>query len=141
MGNLSEHFNNKDFACRCSECAAEYKIHLGLVGALEQIGSYYRKRVDIVSAYWCDAFHEKLNKQKRSFHTKGKAVHIKVEGVAPQELFKFCETIPELKGLVFYPKEEFIHVDTRPGEPAKLVKEGNDYHALTPEKRARYGIQ
>ena len=141
MGNLSDHYNYKDFACRCSEFKGEYRIHLGLVGALELIGGHFRRRVRIVSAYWCDAYSEKQNKPRRSFHATGKAVHITIEGVAPAELFKFAETIPELRGMVFYPKEKFIHLDTRPGEPARTVKEGNDYLPLTADRRAKYGLQ
>jgi zinc D-Ala-D-Ala carboxypeptidase len=140
MGNLSEHYNNKDFACRCPECRGEYRVHLGLVGALEDIGGHFRKKVHIDSAFWCDAFHEKQNKPKRSFHTKGKAAHIHIDGVTPQELFKYCETVPELRGLVFYPKEAFIHIDTRPGDPVRVVKENKDYLPLTSDKRAKYGL-
>ena len=140
MGNLSEHFNHKDFACRCPACKGEYRIHLGLVGALEQIGGHFRKKVRIVSAYWCDAYYEKLNKPKRSFHTMGKAAHITMEGISSQELFKYAETIPELRGVGFYPKENFIHLDTRSGEPVRFVKEGNDYLPLTSDKRAKYGL-
>jgi hypothetical protein len=140
MGNLSEHFNHKDFACPCPECKGEYRIHLGLVGALEQIGGHFRKRVRIASAYWCDAYYEKLNKSKRSFHTMGKAVHITMDGVSPQELFKYAESIPELRVIGFYPKENWIHIDTRPGDPVRFVKEGNDYLPLTSDKRAKYGL-
>jgi hypothetical protein len=140
MGNLSEHFSNKDFACRCPECRGEYRIHLGLVGALEQIGGHFRKKVRIASAYWCDAYYEKLNKTKRSFHTMGKAAHIRMDGVSTQQLFKYAETIPELRGLVFYPKADFIHIDTRQGDPVRLVKEGKDYLLLTSEKRSKYGL-
>lgn len=141
MGNLSEHFNNKDFACRCPQCKGTYRVHLGLVGALEQIGGHFRKRVQIVSAYWCDDYYEKLNKPKRSFHTMGKAAHIMIDGVSTQDLFKYCETIPELRGIVFYPKADYIHIDTRTAEqPARLVKEGNDYLPLTAEKRTKYGL-
>jgi hypothetical protein len=140
MGNLSEHYNHKDFACACPECKGEYKVHLGLVGALEMIGGHFRKRVKIVSAYWCDAYHEKQNKPKISLHNKGKAAHITIEGVPPQELFKFAETIPELRGLVFYPNQTYIHIDTRPGDPVRVVKEGAIYQDLTPEKRAKYGL-
>jgi uncharacterized protein YcbK (DUF882 family) len=140
MGDLSEHFNHKDFSCRCNACKGEYKVHLGLVGALENIGGHFRKKVRVVNAYWCDAFSEKLNRPKPSFHTKGKAVHIMIEGIAPQDLFKFAETQPELKGIGFYPKETFIHIDTRPGERVVFVKEGNEYNLLTSEKRSRYGL-
>ncbi|MDI6732026.1 MAG: D-Ala-D-Ala carboxypeptidase family metallohydrolase [Candidatus Margulisbacteria bacterium] len=141
MGDLSEHWSNKEFACRCPECKGEYKVHLGLIGALEMIGGHFRKKIKLLSAFWCDAYYEKLNRSgRRSFHTMGKAVHIAVDGVSSQELFKFCETVPELRGIIFYPKENFIHIDTRPGEPVRLVKEGNDYLPLTAEKRAKYGL-
>ena len=141
MGNLSEHFNHKDFACRCPECRGEYRIHLGLVGALEQIGAHFRKKVRIISGFWCDAFFEKLNKTKRSFHTNGKAAHIQIDGITAQNLFKYAETVPELRGVIFYPNEPFIHIDTRQADsPVRQVKEGKDYHPLTPEKRTKYGL-
>jgi hypothetical protein len=140
MGNLSDHFNHKDFACRCPECRGEYRVHLGLVGALEQIGGHFRKKVRVDSAYWCDAFHEKQNKTRRSLHTMGKAAHIYIEGIPPQNLFKYAETLPELRGVGFYPKEKWIHIDTRQGEPVRFVKEGNDYLPLTSDKRAKYGL-
>ncbi|MFA6548663.1 MAG: D-Ala-D-Ala carboxypeptidase family metallohydrolase [Candidatus Margulisiibacteriota bacterium] len=141
MGDLSEHFNHKDFACRCRECRDEYRVHLGLVGALEDIGGHFRKKVRVVSAFWCDTFFEKQNKPKRSLHTMGKAAHINMDGISPQDLFKYAETVPELRGLVFYPNETWIHVDTRQGEPVRLVKEGGEYHPLTAERRAKYGLQ
>jgi hypothetical protein len=140
MGDISEHFNHKDFACTCPDCKGEYKIHLGLVGALEMIGGHFRKKVRIASAFWCETYFEKQNKQKLSLHVKGKAAHIYIEGVTPQELFKFAETLPELRGMVFYPKENYIHIDTRPGEVVRSVKEGNDYLPLTSEKRTKYGL-
>ncbi|MBI5399991.1 DUF882 domain-containing protein [Candidatus Saganbacteria bacterium] len=140
MGNLSEHYNHQDFACHCRECPDEYKIHLGLVGALEMIGGRFRKKVRIVSGFWCETFFEKQHKTKGSYHTKGKAAHIMIEGIPPQEIFKFAETLPELRGVGFYPQESWIHIDTRPGDPVRYVKEGNEYHPLTPEKRARYGL-
>lgn len=140
MGNLSEHFNNKDFACHCPHCRGEYKIHLGLVGALEMIGSHFHKKVRVLSAFWCDAFNEKQDRPKRSWHARGKAAHIVIDGVPIQELFKFAETIPEARGLGLYPQENLVHIDTRPGDPVRFVKEGNEYIVLTPEKRSKYGL-
>lgn len=140
MGDLSENFNHKDFACRCSECKGEYRIHLGLVGILEAIASHFSKRPKILSAYWCDAFHEKKKKERRSYHAMGKAVHVSIEGVSLPLLFKFAETISETRGLGFYPEEGFIHLDTRSKDPAKWVKEGGSYLPLTSDKRAKYGL-
>ena len=71
----------------------------------------------------------------------GKAVHINIEGVNPSEIFKFAETIPDIDGIGLYPKENFVHLDTRPKEKHSLwVKEGKSYIILTPEKRKKYGL-
>jgi hypothetical protein len=142
MGDLSEHFSHKDFICHCPECkGGEYKIHLGLVGALEMIAEHFQKPVKVVMGYWCEAFNEKLKKERLSFHVKGKAAHIAIEGVPLNELFRFAETITELHGLGFYPQENFIHVDTRPVERKDAwIKEGERYSPLSTEKRKQYGL-
>lgn len=142
MGDLSEHFNHKDFICRCNSCRGkELKIHLGLVGILEEIAEHFKKPVKIVSGFWCDDFHESLKREKRSPHNTGKAVHINIEEVPPSEIFKLAEKIPELNGIGLYPKEGFVHLDTRPKEKRALwIKEGNNYSALTEEKRRYYNL-
>jgi hypothetical protein len=141
MGNLSEHFNHKDFACRCPQCRGEYRVHLGLVGALEAIAVHFHKRPRIVSAYYCDAYTEKLNREKLSWHSRGKAVNLAIDGVTAVELFKFAETIPGLNGLGLYPEEGMIHIDTRPEEKKESwVKEKGKYHPLTEERRRQYGL-
>ncbi|NQU17923.1 MAG: DUF882 domain-containing protein [Candidatus Saganbacteria bacterium] len=142
MGDLSENFSHKDFVCRCNQCRGEeFKIHLGLVGILEQLTAHFKKKVIVGSAFWCDDFLEHENKEKRSFHNKGKAVHLKIEDTAPAEIFKFVEGIAEINGIGLYPKEEFVHLDTRPKEKRSLwVKEGTHYTALTPEKRKQWNL-
>jgi hypothetical protein len=142
MGDLSEHFNHKDFKCHCPECRGEeFKIHLGLVGALEMIAEHFKKPVRVISGYWCDAYNDKLKKEKVSWHVKGKAAHFAIDGVPLAELFLFAETIPEINGVGLYLKEGFIHVDTRPQEKRDIfIKDGERYIPATPEKRKLYGI-
>jgi hypothetical protein len=142
MGDLSEHFNSKDFNCKCKECRGEgFKIHLGLVGALEMIAEHFKKPVKIISAYWCEAYNESLKREKVSYHVKGKAVHVCIDEVPLSELFKYAEAIPEINGIGLYPQEGFIHLDTRPQEKRETwVKEGERYAPLTPEKRRQYGL-
>jgi len=141
MGNLSEHYNHKDFACRCPECRGEYRIHLGLVGILETIAFHFKKRPRIISAYFCEAFSEKLKREKPSYHSKGKAVNISIEGVPAAEVFKFAETIEGVDGIGYYPEENMVHLDTRPVEKKESwVKEKGKYHSLTVEKRHQYGL-
>jgi len=142
MGNLSEHFNSKDFNCKCPECRGEgFKIHLGLVGALEMIAEHFQKPVKVLSAYWCEAYYESLKREKASLHSKGKAVHIAIDGVPLNEIFKFSETLPEINGIGLYPQEGFVHLDTRPKEKKDAwIKEGERYSPATPEKRRQYGL-
>ncbi len=143
MGNLSFHFNNSDFTCKCENCKGkgEYKIHLGLVGALEIIWEHFKQPILIISGYQCEGSAEgKVSGGKKSLHTMGKAANIRMSGVGLQELFKFAEGIPELKGIGFYPQENFIHVDTRGGERSLWIKEGDKYSPLSSEKRKQYGL-
>lgn len=142
MGDLSEHFNHKDFVCRCNYCRQEgFKIHLGLVGVLERIADHFNKKINIVSAFWCDDYYSTLKKERRSYHTMGKAVHINIEEVPLPEIFKYAETISDLDGIGLYPKEGFIHLDTRPKEKRALwIKEGIGYTILTPEKRKQWNL-
>lgn len=141
MGNLSEHFNDRDFICSCSGCQGQaYRIHMGLVGALEELGSVLHRRIRIVSAYYCDNYNDQIHAGKKSFHTQGKAAHIKVEGMPIEALFKMAEKIEPFRGIIFYPGKDYIHVDTRPGEKHLLIKERENYASLTPEKRSQYGL-
>jgi hypothetical protein len=141
MGNLSENFNHRDFACKCPECRGEYRIHLGLVGMLEQIAVNFKKRPKIISAYYCDRYTEKLNRDKLSWHSKGKAVNFTLEGVPVADVFKYAEKIDGINGLGFYPEENMIHIDTRPIEKKDAwIREKGRYAPLTADKRAQYGL-
>ncbi len=142
MGNLSENFNHKDFACRCQNCkgAGEYKIHLGLVGVLEMIAVHFNRKPTILSAYRCEDSAEKATGTKRSLHALGKAVHIAVEGVSIPELYRYLKDIQEIGGIGVHPRENSIHIDTRPGDRVEWVKEGDSYNPLSGDKKKQYGL-
>lgn len=141
MGNLSENFNHKDFACRCPECRGQYRVHLGLVGILETVAAHFKKRPRIISAYYCEAFTEKLKREKISYHSKGKAVNFALDGLPINEVFKFVENIEGINGLGFYPEEKMIHIDTRPAEKKETwIRERGRYSPLTADKRQQYGL-
>lgn len=141
MGNLSDNFNHRDFACKCPECKGEYRIHLGLVGILEEIAARFKKRPKIISAFFCGAFTEKLKRDKITWHSKGKAVNFTLESIPAAEIFKFAESIQNVNGLGFYPEENMIHLDTRPPEKKEIwIKEKGRYSPITSDKRAQYGL-
>jgi hypothetical protein len=141
MGNLSENFNHKDFACRCPECKGEYRVHLGLVGILEAVAVHFKKRPKILAGYFCEYYTEKLKREKRSYHTIGKAANFAIDGVPAAEIFKFAEKMEGVNGLGFYPEENMVHIDTRPLEKKEVwIKEKGKYSSLTAEKRHQYGL-
>lgn len=145
MGNLSEHFSNRDFACRCSECRGAIRIHLGLVGALELLSSYFKRVPRIVEAYRCELYAEKHDIPKKNSHRLGKAVHIKFDGIPLNDVFIFARTIPEIGGLGFYPKEGVIHIDTRTLDKkdetrAEWIKENGHIIPMTHELKIKYGL-
>lgn len=144
MGNLSEHFDKRDFGCRCRECRGELRIHLGLVGALEAITENYRRKPVIHEAFRCERLGEKKGNERKNSHRAGKAAHISMNGVSLQDLFRFAETVPEIRGIGYYPDEKVLHVDTRnidkTGEKEKWVKEAGKIFPLTSELRTKYGL-
>ncbi len=144
MGNLSEHYNHQDFFCRCDECKKnnEYKIHLGIVGALELLSTNIGRHVKVLSAFRCEALNEKLGGGRKSHHIYGKAAHIFVDGMPPKELFKKAREIPEIKGLGLNTEEGTVHIDLRNEEARQeWVKENGKYITLTPEKKRTYGLE
>jgi len=144
VGNLSEHFNHQDFFCRCEACKAsnEYKIHLGLVGVLEALAVKLNKPIKIKAAFRCEAENEKLGGGRKSFHLRGKAAHIYVDGMRPQELFKHLREIEDVKGLGLNLEDGTVHVDLRPEtEREEWVKEKGKYIALTADKKHIYGLE
>ena len=142
MGNLSEHFSHQDFTCKCSRCRGkgEYKVHLGLVGALEELKSKAKGHIKILQAYRCDEQNEKLKGNKKSFHIKGKAAHINISGMKLQELYKYVKEIDRIKGIGLNSQENYIHNDTRDENPAEWIKEGDKEKPLTSDKKHTYGL-
>lgn len=140
MGNLSEHFNIQDFTCRCGKCDKKYRISLSLVGALEAIGSHFRRPVKVVEAYRCEDHPQADPTSKKDYHYRGKAANVIVEGVKTSEVYKFAETLPEIKEIIYYPTKSYLHLATGGDEKRYFVQEFESNAPLTPEKKIRYGL-
>jgi hypothetical protein len=84
-----------------------------LVWVLGEIQSAFpNRRVVIMSGYRPDAH--------TSFHKRGKALDMYVEGVNNDDLFAFCRTLRDV-GCGFYPKNVFVHFDVRPFGTGKVM--------------------
>ncbi len=84
-----------------------------LVWVLGEIqGAFPNKPVVIMSGYRPDAH--------TSFHKRGKALDLYVDGVPTEELYAFCRTLHDV-GCGFYPNNRFIHFDVRPFGTGKVT--------------------
>lgn len=113
MGDLSEHFSRKEFACHCG-CGLSAVDPL-LVASLESMREILDAPIRVISGLRCKARNEKVGGKPDSQHLYGRAADINVQGARLLDVFRAAESVPLLKasGIGLYPDGRFIHVDTR----------------------------
>ena len=109
---LSEHFTVREFAC--SDGSDEIRIDPKLVDYLEKIRAHFGKPVRITSGYRSPAYNAKVGGVKNSYHVKGMAADIVIDGVKSRDVAQYAETIG-CGGIGWYEKSNFTHIDTRAG--------------------------
>ena len=109
---LSEHFTVREFAC--SDGSDEIRIDPNLVKCLEKIRAHFGKPVRITSGYRSHAYNAKVGGVKNSYHMKGMAADIVIDGVKSKEVAQYAETIG-CGGIGWYEARNFTHIDTRSG--------------------------
>lgn len=137
---ISDNFRRNDFACKCGKCNDEFKISLGIVGALEHLRAKFNKKVLINRAYVCEEASNTLYGSNKDYHHLGKAVDISVEEVNAEEIFKACEEMPEIKGIGLLHQEQSVHIDIRDKDRDVWVIERNEKVSLSPQKRQQYNL-
>ncbi len=85
------------------------RIDARLVERLELVVDHFRKdgqpaKVLLVSGY--------RPRSSGSYHSRGRALDFRVEGVDSEALVAFCKTLPDT-GCGYYPKSLFVHMDAR----------------------------
>ena len=110
--HLSPHFTVKEFAC--SDGTDEVKVDSALIDYLQQIRAHFGKPVRITSGYRSPAYNAKVGGVKNSYHMKGMAADIVIDGVKSKEVAQYAETIG-CGGIGWYEARNFTHIDTRSG--------------------------
>lgn len=103
------------FSCHGDGCCDTVLIDERLVQYLQQIRTYFGKPLYINSAYRCAVHNRKVGGSANSYHTKGQAADIVVQGVSPAEVARYAESIG-VPGIGLYETAKdgyFVHVDTR----------------------------
>lgn len=109
LGNI-KHFKPREFACK--HCG-EIRVDIQLLEKLEQLRTAIGNRPIIInSGYRCPTHNRNVGGAKNSQHMYGKAADIRVNGMSPRELEKYCDKI-FANGGVGMGGQNIVHVDTR----------------------------
>lgn len=130
LGNnfVSKNFKVKEFACK--DGSDTVLIDSRLVDYLQMIRSHFNKPLTISSGYRTAAYNASIGGTKTSYHVRGMAADIKVEGINPVIVGMYAQTIGAGGiGLYAYVYGGFVHVDSRTQQYRWLVLyKGDAYH-------------
>lgn len=113
---LSKNFNSREFRCglgRGCNCTTTL-IDDKLAEILQKIRDYFGAKVTITSGYRCPSYNLSIGGATGSYHSRGMAADITVEGVPPRAVAAYAQSIGVL-GIGLYEGADgsFVHVDTR----------------------------
>ncbi len=105
---LTKNFSVAEF--KCNDGSDSVMIDKKLAALLQEIRNHFGKPVIINSAYRTAEYNRKSGGSSKSLHLYGKAADIKIDGVSPYAIAKYCQSLG-VKGIGLY--NTFVHVDTR----------------------------
>lgn len=105
---LSRNFRLDEFKCKCGKCSP-ILVDTKLIDLLQKIRDHFGKSVNVNSGYRCPAHNSspKVGGNPSSHHLRGMAADIRVEGVTPNEVAKYAESIG-IQRIGLY--ETFVHI-------------------------------
>jgi uncharacterized protein YcbK (DUF882 family) len=110
LNNIKVSKNFKLYEFQCKDGSNLVKVDSELVNKLQQLRETINKPIIINSAYRTIQHNKNVGGSPTSQHLLGKAADIRVNGMSPKELAKYCEQIG-FGGIGIY--NTFVHVDTR----------------------------
>lgn len=113
---ISEHFNLKEFECKCCQ---QVKIAKEVVEKLEVLRKKVNKPIIINCGYRCEKHNKEVGGVPNSYHTQGLAVDIYVERISIDDLANLCKEVG-FKGIGKYYSKNFVHCDL--GNPRKWIE-------------------
>lgn len=107
---ISENFKVKEF--RCKDESDKIMIDEDFVkNKLQAIRDHFGAPVTINSAYRTESYNAQVGGAKSSYHMKGQAFDIVVQGHTPLEVAQYAQAL-DINGIIQY--NGFVHVDSRP---------------------------
>jgi Uncharacterized protein conserved in bacteria len=112
---LSEHFNEDEFRCKCCGRLPEGGMDSELIDKLELLRTAVGKPLYILSGYRCEKHNTDVGGAPRSQHLLGKAADVAAARIGVDTLARAAERAG-FRGIGRYRKQGFVHVDVRPGK-------------------------
>jgi len=113
MGDISEHFNRSEFACKCG-CGFD-TVDAITLDILEKIRQHFNAPITPTSGCRCESYNKEVEGYKNSHHLRGRAADIQVEGHSPIAVAEYAQYLmPDWGGIGRY--NTFTHIDTRTGK-------------------------
>ena len=110
MGDLSEHFNRYEFACK-DGCGFD-TVDAELIAVLEDLHAHFDARVFINSGCRCPTNNSKVGGSSTSKHLGGKAADVRVEGIDADTVAEYLlKKYPGKYGIGRYTGR--THIDVR----------------------------
>lgn len=108
--NIGKHFKVKEFACK--DGSQVVFVDSYLVAVLDILRNKINKPVIITSGYRTPGWNAKCEGAKYSYHMRGMAADIRVNGISPKELTNILDKIvPDECGIIVY--KSWVHFDVR----------------------------
>lgn len=111
--NLGKWFKVKEFGCKDGSQVVFIDEYLWTT--LSILRTKIGKPVIVTSGYRTPEHNKKVNGAKYSYHMRGMAADIRVNGISPKELAKkLNEIVPDECGIIVY--DNWVHFDVRTGK-------------------------
>lgn len=110
---VGRHFKAKEFACKDGSQVVFIDDHL--VAILDILRYEVEKPVIITSGYRTPEWNKKCGGAKYSYHMRGMAADIRVDGMSAKEVAnRLNEIVPNECGIIVY--KSWVHFDVRTGK-------------------------
>ena len=128
----SDALEELNHALRCKRTDAEKPIDPRLYVLLSHVYDHFQKPLQLVSGY-------RNQRRETSFHFKGSASDIRIQGVNPKKIRDFAATLDTGgMGIGWYPRAQFVHIDVRPMPSYRWI-DGARPNPNSPDKRPPKG--
>ena len=121
---LSKNFRLDEFKCKCGKCDP-ILVDDTLITWLQKIRDHFGRSVNVNSGYRCKTHNAspKVGGSPTSHHVRGMAADIRVQGITPEEVAKYAESIG-IKRIGLY--DNFVHIGSDTKKRFWLGHEGKE---------------